>query len=145
MVINDILVTCTGNICRSPTAEIILRHRLAARSISVTSAGISALVGRPICDKAAEILAENGHSSVTHRAKQVTPTMLRQSDLILTMSHRQRNHICSMMPEVRGKVFLLGKWDAGIEIPDPYRRDRRRYEHIYGLIEKTVESWLMHL
>ena len=49
-----------------------------------------------------------------------------------------------MMPESRGKVFLLGNWDAGIEIPDPYKRGRRFYEQAYGLIAKSVDSWLKY-
>lgn len=142
---NRILVVCVGNICRSPTAEYLLRARLGVSKCEVSSAGLSAMAGQVIDPTAGELLRENGVDGRRHHARQVTGEMLRQSDLILTMERAHSAAIARDYPEVSGKVFLLGKWQSDIDIPDPYRQPRYAFVHAYRLIDKCVDGWLPYL
>lgn len=143
---NRILVVCVGNICRSPMAEYLLRHKLAAKpEPSITSAGIGALVDKPADETAQAILAEQGISATAHRARQVDEEMLRNADLILAMEGKHLKRLYEIAPQIRGRAFLLGKWSGDQEIPDPYRQQRPAFEHAYKLIDQATDSWLSYL
>lgn len=136
-----ILVVCVGNICRSPTAAHLLREALVDTGCTVESAGLGALVGKPIDADALAVLTEKGHTPAAHEARQITPALLAKADLILVMEKRHLQDIASSAPHVRGKTFLLGKWLGDAEIPDPFRKDRDAFEHAYTLIDKSVAAW----
>jgi protein-tyrosine phosphatase len=140
-----ILVVCIGNICRSPTAEALLISRLGHRGYEVSSAGIHALVEKPMDGKALEVLREHQCDHPNHRARQLTRDLLSQADLILTMEKGHVESIARMAPEVRGKTFLLGKWVGEKEISDPYRQDKAAFEHVYQLMAQSVDSWSQKL
>lgn len=96
-------------------------------------------------EMAARLLSEHGLDGGAHRARQISPAMLRESDLILCM---ERNHLAALgrtAPEVAGKMFLLDKWIDARDIPDPYRQRRPAFEHVYMLIDQAVHSWLPYL
>lgn len=137
----NILVVCIGNICRSPTAEILLREALPGQGFSVTSAGIGALVDKPIEAKAEQVLRAKGHPVHEHRARQLTREMLHEADLVLVMERFHMEHIQRMAPEARGKVFLLGKWHGECDVPDPYRKDDAAFMSAYELIGQGVAAW----
>lgn len=141
----QILIVCVGNICRSPTVEVLLRHRLGAQNTTVRSAGLGALQGQPIDPTAGTLLAERGLDASTHVARQLDDRAIRDADLILTM---QRSHTAALTrraPHALGRTFLLGKWQDEREIPDPYRQQRPAFEHVLRLIEDGVDSWLRYL
>ena len=138
---NKILVVCVGNICRSPTVEALLKSRLAHRGIDVSSAGTHALVDKPMDSTALEVLREHGGDHPDHKGRQLTREMLQQADIVLTMEKRHVESIARMAPEVRGKTFLLGKWQKDQEIPDPYRQQKVAFEHVYRLMTQGVDSW----
>ena len=143
--INSILVVCVGNICRSPTAQALLAHRLSGQGLTISSAGIGALVGNPMDKTAHDVLQEHGLDFTAHRARQVDSHMLHDADLILAMEHSHIQHIRQIAPEVHGKTFLIGKWQDELEIPDPYRQSRPAFEHVHTLLTQAVESWLPYL
>jgi protein-tyrosine phosphatase len=142
---NKILVVCIGNICRSPTVEALLKSKLAHRGIDVSSAGLGALVDKPMDSTALEVLREHGGDHPDHKARQLTREMLQQADIVLTMEQRHVDSIARMAPEVRGKTFLLGKWQNNQEIPDPYRQQKVAFEHVYQLMTQGVDSWSQKL
>lgn len=142
---NHILVVCVGNICRSPMAEYLLRHKLRTEGIIVESAGIGALVGKPADPTALEILAEQGIDASDHNARQATEEMLGQADLILAMESKHLQRLHSMAPQIRGRAFLLGKWEQDKPVPDPYRQQRPAFEHAFKLIDHATTSWLKYL
>lgn len=142
---NRILFVCIGNICRSPTAEYLLRAKLKQADIEVGSAGLGAVVGEPMDPAALDLLSKHGIDGSAHRGRQLTADLLRQSDLILAM---EKAHIASIVratPEVSGKVFLLGKWQSATDIHDPYHQPRSAFVHAYRLIDKGVSGWLPYL
>ena len=140
----NLLMVCVGNICRSPTAEYLMRKELAERgaTLLVASAGLAALVDKPAAPTAVELASERGIDLSPHRARQLTPEMIRAHDLILVMEQAHIRAIEAMAPDARGKVHLLGRWHHGFEIPDPYRQGRPAYEQALALIELTTGQWL---
>lgn len=141
-----ILIACVGNICRSPTAEYLLRHRLGpGHGATVESAGLSAMTGHPMDPAALELLRAHGVDGGAHVARQLDAGLLRRCDLVLAMERGHVDAIRRMAPEASGKVFLLDKWLHERDIPDPYRQRQAAYEQAYALIEQGVASWLRYL
>lgn len=143
--IRRVLILCVGNICRSPTAEFLLRHRLRGSDLVVESAGLAALAGRPIDPLAESILAERGISARTHVARQVTPALIEGADLVLAMEKRHMAALHAIAPHARGRSFLLGRWIRDTEIPDPYGQSRETFERTCVLIERALEGWQARL
>ena len=141
----SLLVVCVGNICRSPTAEFLFSRELADRGIRTSSAGLQALVGKPIDAGAAAVLAAEGHPVPQHQARQLDIAMLRATELVLTMEREHTRRILEMAPEMRGRVLLLGKWLGEAEIPDPYRLSPKAYQASYALIRNSVHTWVSRL
>ena len=140
---SKILVVCTGNICRSPVAEYYLRHLLMEKgsAITVSSAGISALVDKGAHEKASELMAQAGIDLSAHRALQLNAQLVHDHDLVLVMEEGHIKEVEALVPSARGKVHLLGKWQQGIEIPDPYHQGNAAFEQAHDLIQYTVEDW----
>lgn len=137
-----ILIVCIGNICRSPMGEALFTERLSniLPGVSVKSAGIEALVDKPATEGAHILMSERGLDISQHRARQLTPQMLLESDLILTMDSRQQAQIEYMLPNIRGRAYKLGKW-SGFDVPDPYKRPHLIYKQALALIEQGVIEW----
>lgn len=136
-----ILTVCVGNICRSPTAEILLREALAGSNHAISSAGIGALVGRPLEATANTVLLSHGHMVHAHQARQLIRPMLHEADLVLVMERPHLEQVLNMAPETRGKVFLLGKWQGERAVPDPYRQNEAAFEAAYQQIAEGVAAW----
>lgn len=144
---SNILIVCVGNICRSPTAEYLMRKQLAekGRNINVASAGVSALVDKPADATATKMAADISVDLRPHKARQLTASMAAEYDLILVMEQGHIKAVESIAPTSRGKVHLLGRWHQNIEIPDPYRRGDAAFEHALSLIRLTVNDWVAKL
>lgn len=143
--IHRILFVCVGNICRSPTAEILMRHALAQSGVEVASAGLQALAGHPVDPTAALLLRARGLDPEPHRARQLNASLLADADLVLVMERRHQAALVRDYPQASGKSMLLGKWTGNCEIPDPYRQQRPAFEHALSLVDRGVEAWLPYL
>lgn len=139
---NKILVVCIGNICRSPMGEALLKQRAEQHNLSLTvsSAGISAMSGWPADPIVQELLLEQGVDCSEHRARQLTLPLLLESDLVLVMEKNHRKEIERMHPSVCGKVHLLGKWND-FEIPDPYKKPKQFFQETYRLVTQGIDGW----
>lgn len=142
---NRILVVCTGNICRSPMAEELLRSSVAGRGITVSSAGTSAMVGYPADDTARMLMREHGFDIEAHRGQQIVLPMLTHSDLILTLDQTHSDWINQRYPQFRGRVHKILKWRDNRDVEDPYCRPRAAFEVAYADIEAGVADWLKKL
>ncbi|MBC4066328.1 protein tyrosine phosphatase [Klebsiella pneumoniae] len=136
----SILVVCTGNICRSPIAERLLRNHLTLKKID--SAGTGALVGHEADETAALICEKNGFTLDGHKGQQFTSSLARKYDLILVMEKEHIEKISEIAPEARGKTMLLGYWIGQKEIPDPYRKSYEAFESVFGTINHACKSWI---
>lgn len=143
LMIDSILTICTGNICRSPFAEAVLREKLPGKNVS--SAGIGALVGHPADDTAQEVAAALGYDLSGHVGRQISGDMLRSVDLVLAMDLTHLNWLHGQSPESRGKIFLLGRWADEAEVVDPYRRARDVFERVFDQIVAYSEDWAQRL
>lgn len=94
-----ILVVCTGNVCRSPYIERLLAAALAPYDVEVGSAGTHALVGEPMDEGSARLLAESGLSAAGFVARQLTPVLARSADLVLTATREHRRAVVRMAPK----------------------------------------------
>ncbi|MGH8540077.1 MAG: low molecular weight protein-tyrosine-phosphatase [Stenotrophobium sp.] len=142
---NRILVVCTGNICRSPMAEELLRARVTGRGMTVGSAGTSAMAGYPADETARELMREHGFDIEAHRAQQLTLPLLTSSDLILTLDQTHSDWINRRYPQFRGRVHKILKWRDNRDVEDPYCRPREVFEAAYADIETGIADWLKKL
>ena len=119
-----ILFVCTGNTCRSSMAAALAAHLAAARSLDVdiASAGLAAREGEPATPAAVQALAEMGLDLSSHSARQLTATMVREAELILTMTAGHKEYILQKYPEARGKTFTLKEYVQGAVDPALARR-----------------------
>jgi protein-tyrosine phosphatase len=138
-VFERILVVCDGNICRSPTVVAMLQRQTPDRDIR--SAGLVALVGHEMDETARAVASDQGLPCPPHRARQLDAEQCADADLILVMERRQRDRIMRQFPAASGKVLLLTHWSGGQDIPDPYRRDRETFLHVYELMDNAVAVW----
>ncbi|WKE66795.1 low molecular weight phosphotyrosine protein phosphatase [Gallaecimonas kandeliae] len=136
---NTILVVCVGNICRSPTAEMLLQLALPGKKVH--SAGIKAMVGNDMDKQARTVTEAHGYLFPIHSARQLDRSLCRGADLILVMEPGHREALAQMAPEALGKTFLLGKWIGDKAIPDPYRRSSEAFEQVFLLINEAVNAW----
>ncbi|MCG7538917.1 low molecular weight protein-tyrosine-phosphatase [Pseudoalteromonas sp. OF7H-1] len=142
---DSVLMVCAGNICRSPTAEYLLKNKLSGKNVAVSSAGLTALEGKAADALAQELAKEQGIDMSEHQGRQLIGTLVAQNSLILVMEQRHLTDLCSRYPQARGKTFLLGKWIGDKEIPDPYRQSREAFEHVYELIDSACGAWQQYL
>jgi len=138
-----VLIVCTGNICRSPFAQVMLQELLPA--VEVRSAGIatesSGLQGFP-AEKSMIEVAKDYHLDLSaHAARQLTRQDCHWSDVIFIMHPDQLNSVAKISGSARGKTFLLGQWDQGT-IEDPFGKSLSEYQTAARQINAACQAWL---
>lgn len=140
---NNVLVLCTGNICRSPYAEAVLQQQVP--SANVSSAGLGAMVGDPADETGLSLAANRSVDMSQHVARQVNRQMIAQADLVLVMDDEHMERLLRKYPDARGKSFKLGKWLDNKNIVDPYMKSEDFFGLVLDEIDKSVETWLPHI
>ncbi|MDF1645579.1 MAG: hypothetical protein P1U61_01175 [Legionellaceae bacterium] len=108
--------------------------------VSVSSAGLSALVGHPADRMSRELMNAQGIDITAHRARQISPEIVFGSDLVLAMDTEQVKQVEQQYPSACGRVHRVGKW-GGYDISDPYKRPKTAFEQALILIAKGIEEW----
>jgi protein-tyrosine phosphatase len=103
----SVLCVCTGNICRSPAMELLLRARVRGLPIEVSSAGTGGLSGHEMDAPSAYAVREYGIDTSTHVARRLAPDMIRTADLILTADSTHRSVIVQQEPLVFRRTFTI--------------------------------------
>lgn len=143
-----IAIVCTGNICRSPTAEVILTHLLersaVGAEVDVDSFGLGSWhVGDPMDHRSAAELDGAGYDSTRHRARQLPRRWYDDYDLVLAMD---RGHYADLLDDVRGdpaaapRVRLFRDFDPvdpGSDVPDPYYGGHHGFQEVLTMVERT--------
>lgn len=137
----NILVLCTGNVCRSPTAEYLLRKSLDAKNYSVESAGIGAVVNSAPEALAVKVALEHRLDISGHLSRQVTMDMLRWADLVLVMEKNQKLCLLERYPWLEGKIFRYGE-PMKVDVPDPHGRPESAFVMAWNFIEKLTPYWV---
>jgi protein-tyrosine phosphatase len=149
-----LLFVCLGNICRSPTAEAVMRELLRREGlehgVEVDSAGTGAWhVGEPPDERSAGAAAERG-ITLTGRARQVVPGDFARHDLLLAMDRTNREALMALAPDAaaRERVRLLREFDpravaAGdLDVPDPYFGGPNGFGHVLDLVHDACGGLL---
>jgi len=102
----SILAVCTGNVCRSPAVERLLASKLSP-TVTVTSAGTHALVGHPISEPMAALLAGYGIDEGPFEARRLSKQMLKEADLILALTRAHRSFVVDVWPAAVRRTFTL--------------------------------------
>jgi protein-tyrosine-phosphatase len=107
----SVLYVCTGNVCRSPTAELLFRAWAApGADVQVSSAGTHALVDDPVYPPSAAALGELGIDAGSHRARQYEAWMAARADLVLTAERAHRDLILTELPRVLRRTFTMNEF-----------------------------------
>jgi RpiB/LacA/LacB family sugar-phosphate isomerase len=115
------LFVCTGNICRSPMAEGLLRHATGGRNeYRALSAGLGAADGQPPSPYAVQAMKELGIDISQLRSRMLTADLVQQADFILGMTHSHVDTVMLLYPQAAEKTFLLREFD---ETLDPFEKD----------------------
>lgn len=135
----NILIVCVGNICRSPTAEHLLKRLLPSHSIQ--SAGLHALSGQDADLQAIKTALSHGVLISGHTARQLTPDMCEAADLILVMEPEHLDAVADIYPPARGKSMLFGQWLPQQSIIDPFGHNNAAFETAFIHLQAAAEAW----
>jgi len=143
----QILIVCTGNTCRSPMAEVLLRDKIEKHhltdQIAVSSAGV-AVWGEGAASMGAQMaMGRRGINMLSHRSHRLLLEDIQAADLLLTMTANHKAAVLKVMPQAIDKVYTLAEF-AGedSDIMDPYGENVAVYEACAEQIEKILEnSW----
>ena len=138
-------VVCTGNICRSPMAEVVLRAKLAAAGIDdveVTSSGTGAWhVGDPMDARAAAALGRRGYDGSRHVARRFDDRWFGRRDLILGLD---AGHLTVLARRAGPAYDVIEAFDDR-DVPDPYYGSDGGFDAVLEQIEKAADVWVQRL
>lgn len=139
--VQRILFVCTGNTCRSPMAEVILRNKK-VDGIEVRSAGIYAAHGSEASAHAKQVL-DNNKLEHDHRSTLLTKKEVDWAELILTMTSTHKFAIQQQYPHSLDKVFTLKEYigeSFNHDVSDPYGGSYGVYEQTYNELDKLIDK-----
>ncbi|MFS0817838.1 low molecular weight protein arginine phosphatase [Lysinibacillus sp. 1P01SD] len=141
-----ILFVCTGNTCRSPMAEVILKHKR-VDNVEVRSAGIYAMPNAHMSAHAQQVLNE-AQMSHQHLATQLSFAEIEWADLILTMTSAHKDTVISNYPGSEYKVYTLKEYtnEGSLEnVVDPYGGNKAIYEATFAELKELIDQLIKKL
>lgn len=148
-----VLFVCLGNICRSPLAEGIMKHKLQllglADRIEVDSCGTANYHIGELPDSRTRRNAKKNGVILNHRGRQLSSDDLDQFDFILAMDRSNHNNILKLIDDPRfiSKVKLVREFDPeqGEEVPDPYYGDEDDFQQVFDILNRSIDGFIRHL
>lgn len=150
---DTVLVVCTANICRSPMAERLLLHALAAEKpplnkLKVVSAGVAAGVGSPATENSVSAMKKVGIDISDHQSQPLTQELLDKALAVFCMTETHRALIELQFGRVPANVHLFREFiaeDADAEIPDPYGQNYQSYVSSRDSMVEAIPSLVRFL
>ncbi len=141
----NILFVCTGNTCRSPMAEALLRHH-GNELYQVKSAGVFAMSGDPASQNAILALKNKGIET-NHSSQQINEDLLEWSSKVLSMTLSHKQMLVSKFPQYKDRIFTFYEYINGQakDISDPYGGSLTTYENTLGELEVLVKQIVQKL
>lgn len=140
----DVLMVCTGNMCRSPLAEALMRAELEKRgfgSATISSAGTGAWEGSPASEGAFLVGLEHDLDLSLHRARRLTRELVNEATVIFAMSRHHKEEAERLGG--KGRVHLLaeyaGESGGATEVADPFGSDIDVYRNTFAQLQRLVE------
>lgn len=148
-----VLFVCLGNICRSPTAEGVLRDKLTAAGlasqVSVDSAGTSDWhVGKPVDARTRQVAQRRGYDLSQLRGRQVVAEDFNRFEFIFAMDQSNLQYLRSIQPAtgVAQLDLFLRRYQLPIsEVPDPYYSGEEGFEQVLDLLERACDGLVAEL
>jgi protein-tyrosine phosphatase len=149
-----VLFVCLGNICRSPLAEAVFRHRARERGLEprfrIDSAGTSDYHRGASPDRRSAASALRRGIRVSGRSRPVTPDDLRAFDYVIAMDGQNEAELRALSAAAggRARVHRLREWDpepAHGDVPDPYYGGAGGFDDVHDIVERAVDGLLDHL
>lgn len=137
----NIYFVCTGNTCRSPMAEAILKSKN-LKDVNVRSAGVFALEGGEMSENAKQVLTEE-NIDFHHRTRLVTEDDIQWADLILTMTLSHKEMLLRSFPQANGKTFTLKEYVtpySSLDVSDPFGGDIHTYKYTYNELKRLIDE-----
>ncbi|MCA8959908.1 MAG: hypothetical protein KDC38_05325 [Planctomycetes bacterium] len=144
---------CSGNICRSPYAEGLLRHLAREKGwgdrLRVSSAGTLGIDDAPADTLTLALAAERGFQLLSHRSRGVSRPYLENCDVVLCMGRSHVEGLREEFPELGARIYLLGSYPHlhldGDPIPDPVGREVEVFLEVHAAIESALQPVLVDL
>lgn len=144
-----LIFVCTGNTCRSPMAEGLLKALLPKDcEWEVSSAGVCAADGWPASDHSVVALREKDIDISGLTSTTLTPKLIEEADLLVTMTKGHKQAILAAAPESKGKVFLLksfGIAQCAADIDDPVGGSLNDYRRIRDEIDAALPDLILYM
>lgn len=143
-----IISICSGNICRSPIAAVLLERKLEERKAPsvIISAGTLGLTGHQAAVHARAAVQALGLSLEGHRSQGISLPLLRMADHLLIMSTRHETAILSLDPALEERLVRLWHYDdetrEGSGIPDPVGQDLLAFIACRDLLDRCLDAWI---
>ncbi|MET0929231.1 MAG: hypothetical protein ABWX74_06920 [Aeromicrobium sp.] len=165
--VSHVLFVCTGNLCRSPLAERLARHAVADHDgLRFTSAGTHAVNGAELHPQTRRTLLERGADADGFASRFLTPSLLANADLVVTMTRAQRDAATRLHPAGWRRTFVITELDevlaasadpfdgrtpgdrtrSALDVPDPIGRSGAEFDRVAEQVAPLVgrlARWLL--
>ena len=148
-----ILFVCLGNICRSPLAEAVFKHKINAKGLDkfivADSCGTANYHVGDTPDPRTIANAKKNGVNIDHCGRQLKPADLEHFDFILAMDTSNYNNIMRLQNAAKhaSKIMMMREYDpqGTGDVPDPYYGGERHFQEVFDILDRTMDAFVKHL